>query len=124
MPSRCASSPSPRPLPRHRVVAVKSAREAPRYSHAVPFLLLRPPLLSLFCCASRSPRRGNPHAHRSAIRDVPTRATPLRSPGPSSFIMTLAMPSNGVRFSASTMRGPRLSTHVLGFPSFVLNIVP
>jgi hypothetical protein len=43
---------------------------------------------SLFCRASQSPRRGNPHAHRPAMRDVPTHAPPLRSPCPSSFMMT------------------------------------
>jgi hypothetical protein len=38
--------------------------------------------------ASRSPYRGNPQAHRPAMRDVPTHAPPLRSPCPFSFILT------------------------------------
>ncbi|KAJ7925663.1 hypothetical protein B0H13DRAFT_2568446 [Mycena leptocephala] len=58
----------PHPLLRHRVVAVKPAlsrarSQCPNPTGHIPFLLLRPPLLSLFCRASRSPRRGNPHAH-------------------------------------------------------------
>ncbi|KAJ7366020.1 hypothetical protein DFH08DRAFT_833384 [Mycena albidolilacea] len=37
-------------------------------------LLPLPPLLSLFCRASRSPYRGNSHAHRPAMRTVPIHA--------------------------------------------------
>jgi hypothetical protein len=82
---RCTSS-------THRVAAIKPALSRVRspclhHSHAVPFILLWLPLLSLFCCTSesQSPRRRNLHAHCPAMRDVPTHAPPLRLPCPSSF---------------------------------------
>jgi hypothetical protein len=90
--TRCAASPFPRPLPCHRVVAVKPALSRVRWQCPTPLSrpLPSPAAASSIALlrASRSPHRGNPHAHRPAMPDVPTHAPPLRSPCPFSFIMT------------------------------------
>ncbi|KAF8157628.1 hypothetical protein K438DRAFT_1986419 [Mycena galopus ATCC 62051] len=73
-------------LPRHRVVVVKPALSRVRSQCPTP--LSRPLPSIVLPCTSRSPRRGNPHAHRQTMRDVPAHTSPLRSPCPSSFMMT------------------------------------
>ncbi|KAJ7874856.1 hypothetical protein B0H13DRAFT_2279884 [Mycena leptocephala] len=68
---RCAASPFPRPLPRHRVVAVKPALSRVRsqgHSH-IPFLLLRPSSsIALLSCLSFSTLREYSSASPSYAR--------------------------------------------------------